>query len=147
MNNSHDLQKAIRVALEDNSVSILDRPKILMLATAYAVGTGLPLSAEGNAQSVTQLHYEEINRCLSMLNEIMVFDTRVACELVLSFVSMRYKVFHGTCTTDGLTTNGCFLSKFSGADQYLPKDTLETYESNERVILTVATFVRQLLDL
>ena len=147
MKTSQELQKAIRMALEDNSVSILDRPKILMLASAYAVGTGLPLSADGSAKMAHQLHFEEINRSLSMLNEIMTFCTRSASELVLQFVAMRYKVFLGTYDAEAVSAGGCFLSKFSGANQYMAHDTLETYESNERVITTLTVLIRQLLSL
>lgn len=147
MKTSHELQRAIRVALEDNSVSILDRPKILMLASAYAIGTGLPLSVEGNAKTAAQVHYEEINRSISMLNEIMTFCTRSATEQVENFLAMRYKVFQGTHDAETVSAGGCFLSKFSGANQYLAKDTLATYEANERVITLLAVLIRQLLDL
>lgn len=150
MNTTNELSRSIRMALDDQSISVLDRPRILQLAAAYAVGTSLPLapSVEGDVrQFAQQVHFEEISRSLSKLNEIMVFDVQQACDLVLAFVAMRYKVFYGTPDLEDVNPNGCFLARFSGASQWLPQDTLHTYETHQRIVAALTNFIRSLLSL
>jgi hypothetical protein len=101
-----------------------DRSKIIAVAVAYAISRCLPMPTTEHGDPTTYFTsnlLQSTRDTVSLFNEEILFDTRIACDMARSFWMMRHAAAFPDQTPMYNTTYGFFDSVVSVANFFSPE--------------------------
>lgn len=143
------LRQDLLTAMNRVQAGFGDRPDIVAAAAATVLSRILPLP-DSQVEDVRRFllghHVEEINRTISLINEITVINTQYAKSLTIGFYSMRYNTaFPTDLTAEGLEYG--FIDAYVGADKYLAWDDVCKLNKYKAAIVEILPKVKALMEM
>lgn len=142
------LRQDFLVAMNRSEAGFGDRPNIVAAATATVLSRVLPLpetQVEDIRRYLLANHVEEINRVISLINEITVISTQYTKSLTIGLYCIRYSAaFPEDLGPEGLKHG--FVDAYVNADKYLAEDDFCMLNKYRDAIVAIGPKVKALME-
>lgn len=142
------LRQDLLVAMNRSAAGFGDRPAIVAATVATVLSRILPLpetQVEDVRRYLLANHVDEINRAISLINEVTVIGTQYAKSLTIGLYCVRYSAaFPEDLGAEGLEYG--FVDAYVSADKFLSWDDVCKLNKYKQAIVEMAPKIKALLE-